>query len=186
MTINGATVLSQLNEIVPGFGIKKSVDMLGALRDTNGAPLTNSTTPAITTLETNAEGVEVSSGATLLGKIIWQIPRDYDDSADYFRIRALCNSNGTTDTPTIDATIYRKRAETELSSDLDPTISSAMNNSTNKADWVEINADSLSLQPGDVLTITISTSAHTTDDADFYALEFVYKSTIVYSTETDR
>ena len=118
--------------------------------------------------------------------MIVQVPRDYDQTNDYLRLRFLVNSAGDTNTPTLDATIYRKRTGVALSSDLDPTISLAMNNSTTIAGWIFINVDGKGCQPGDILTITVSASAHTTDAVDLYGAELVYKSDLVYNVKTDR
>ena len=182
-----ASALKQsLNLIVNGNGFKKSVDVIGIFRDTNGAPLTNATTPAITALETNARGIQVASSATLVGELIWQVPRDYDQTNDYLRLRFLASSGGDTNTPAIDATVYRIRAGAAISSDLDPTISASVNNDTTDKDWVEINIDGKSLQPGDVLSIIVSTEAHTTDAVDVYGAEFVYKSDLVYNVKNER
>lgn len=182
-----ASALKQsCDQIVNGSGFKKSVDVLGIFRDTDGAPLTNATTPAITALETNALGIQVASSATLVGKLIWQVPRDYDQTNDYLRLRFLASSGGDTDTPAIDATVYRSRTGVAISSDLNPTISASINNDTTDKGWVEINIDSKSLQPGDVLTIAVDTGAHTSDAVDVYGAELVYKTDLVYNVKTER
>lgn len=174
------------DQIVNGNGFKKSIDVLDAFRDTSGATLTNSTTPAITALESSALGIVVANNATLIGKLIWQVPRDYDQTNDYLRLRFLASSSGDNNTPAIDATVYRIRTGAAISSDLDPTISGSINNDTTDKGWVEINIDGKSLQPGDVLTITVDTAAHATDNVDVYGAELVYKTDLVYNVRNER
>lgn len=172
--------------IVNGNGFKKSIDVINLFRDTNGAPLTNATTPPIAAPETNLLGVIPAAGTTFVCKLIIQVPRDYDQTNDYLRLRFLANSAGDTNTPTLDATIYRKRTGVAVSSELNPTISAAVNNLTTLAGWVYINVDGKGCQPGDILTIAVSASAHGTDALNVYGAELVYKSDLVYNVKTSR
>ena len=139
MGLNPATFLSRLQYVVTGSGFKRVIQgvNLNTLRDDAGIILTGSTEPSREALETHFDGVVVRSSQTDLGRLTFQIPRDYDESIDKLHIRWLCNSAGDTNTPTIDCIIYRKRAAAAISSDLDPTISAAVNNNTAKAGWVE-------------------------------------------------
>jgi len=172
--------------IVNGCGFKKFIDLFNLCRDTNGATLTNGTTPPIAALESNLLGIVPASQSTFVCKIILEVPRDYDQTNDRLRLRFLANSAGNTNTPTLDATIYRKRAGVAISSDLDPTISPAVNDLTTLAGWVEINADGKGCQPGDILTIEITASAHGTDALNIYGVEAVYDSDLVYNVKTER
>ena len=187
MGLNGATHLRELNTIIPGNGIKKilaGVD-INSLRDPDGLILTASTTLKRASLETVFEGVASASGTTAGGSLQIVVPRDYDQSVDKLKIRFLAESVGT-DTPTIDAAMYRKREGVAITGDLDPTISGAINTVTALADWVEINCDGQGLQPGDAVHFDFTLSAHSSHDANIYALEVEYHGTIVYYDKTDR
>ena len=189
MSLNPATFLKRLEAVITGEGFKKVIPGLdiNSLRLTTGAILAaDSGNPMRASLETSFEGVQLASSQTSLGTLTSVVPEDYDESRDKLRIRFLANSAGDTNTPTIDAAIYRKRAATALSADLNPTISGAVNNNTAKAGWVEINADGLGLQAGDAITVVLTSSAHTTDALNVYGLEVVYAACLVYFDPTDR
>ncbi|MCP4598509.1 hypothetical protein [Neptuniibacter sp.] len=187
MPLNGATFLKEADTIIPGQGIKKMIRGIGigSLRDSDGSILTTSTEPKRASLETNFEGIQSTNGQTDLGSLQFEIPRDYDQAVDKLKVRFLAQSAGT-DVPTIDAAMYRKRAGAALSSDLNPTISGAINSLTALADYVEVNCDSLSLQPGDAISMDFTLSAHATHAANIYAIEIEYHSTFVYYDKTDR
>ena len=186
--MNPFTFCSNMERIVTGIGFKRSIPGLdiNSLRDADGIIPTASTEPGRNALETSFDGVDVSSSQTDLGSLTFMVPRDYDATVDKLRIRFLAQSAGDTNTPTIDAAIYRKRAGAALSSDLDPTISAAVNNNTTTAGWVEVKAEGLGLQPGDALTCIFTTSAHTTDALNIYALEVVYVGDLAYYEESER
>ena len=186
--MNPFTFCSNMERVVTGTGFKRSIPGLdiNSLRDADGIIPTASTEPGRNALETSFDGVDVSSSQTDLGSLTFMVPRDYDATVDKLRIRFLAQSAGDTNTPTIDAAIYRKRAGAALSSDLDPTISAAVNNNTTTAGWVEVKAEGLGLQPGDALTCIFTTSAHTTDALNIYALEVVYVGDLAYYEESER
>lgn len=190
MGLNGATFCKELDTMIPGWGFKRHLPgvNLHSLRDSNGNVLDQSSTPPWAALETNAIGVQVASSQTAIGGFVFTVPRDYDQSVDYLRFRVLAQSGGTTDTPSIDAAIYRKRAGSALSADLDPTISGVIVISSSAGSWVEIDADGLSIRPGDVLTVVLSLGGTrgTTDSADLYDLEVYYKSDLVFYEKTER
>jgi len=189
--VNGALFLKQLDEIIAdGAGFKKVVEGIGitSLRDADGIIPTASTEPSVEALETNFDGVVVSASQTDLGSLAFMVPRDFDADKDYMAVRFLCNSGGTTNAPTIDAVLYRKRAGAVLSSDLNPTISAACSktSATTGTGWIEVVASGLDLNPGDALTWIFTTSAHTTDALNVYALEVEYYSDLVYNDRDDR
>ena len=184
--MNGGTFLSQANDIVPGLGFKKAESVAILARDTSGAPLTNATTPPIAAVETNFLAIVQAASTTFVCELVWQVPRDYDQVKDELKLRFLTCSAGTTDAPTLDAAVYSKRAATALTADLDPVISAAVPKGTALTDWREINIDSQGLQPGDVLSIEVSSSAHTTDAVNIYDMEMEYRSTLVYYDKEDR
>jgi len=186
--MNPATFLHRLQFIVTGHGFKRVIQgvNLNTLRDDAGIILTAATEPSREALETVFDGVVVSSSQTDLGRLVFQIPRDYDESVDKLHIRWLCNSAGDTNTPTIDCVMYRKRAGAAISSDLDPTISAAVNNNTAKAGWVENVSEGDGHKAGDALCCEFATSAHTTDALNVYGLEVVYASDLVYYEDDER
>lgn len=187
--MNPATFLKKLQMLKSGCGFRKVANLdINSLRDADGTILTASTEPSREALETSFIGVVVSSSQTDLGTLSFEIPRDYDQSVDKLRFRFLVNSGGTTNYPILDAAVYRKRAGAALSSDLNPTASAAIpyTSATTGTAWREINCDSEGMQPGDALTVVFSTTAHTTDAVNIYALEVVYASTLVYYETTER
>jgi len=188
MGLNPATFLSRLEGIVTGYGFKRVIQgvNINSLRDDAGIILTASTEPSREALETVFDGVVVSSSQTDLGRLAFQIPRDYDATVDKLHIRFLCNSAGDTNTPTIDCIMYRKRAGAAVSSDIDPTISAAANTNTALADWVEIVSEGDGWLPGDAVCCEFATSAHTTDAFHVYGLEIVYASDLVYYNDDER
>ncbi|KKN20338.1 hypothetical protein LCGC14_0936660 [marine sediment metagenome] len=188
MSLNGATFLKNLEGVITGNGFKRVIQgiNLNTLRTSGGLILTGSTAPLRASLETNFEGVQSASGTTDFGSLVFNVPRDYDVNNDELKIRFLCNSAGDTNTPTMDAAMFRKRAGVALTSDLDPTISAAMNNNTAKAGYIEIDASDLGCKPGDALHFDLTTSAHSTDAANFYGVEVVYRSDLVYFENTER
>ncbi|HDZ37691.1 MAG TPA: hypothetical protein ENH62_05300 [Marinobacter sp.] len=135
---------------------------------------TASTEPSRESLETNFEGLRVSSSQTTLGDLTFLVPSTYNPIIDRMYVRFLVKSSGDTDTPTIDATLFRKRAGTALSADLDPTISAAIPTDTVNAAWVEITVEGQALNPGDAVTFVFTTGAHTTDNVDVYAVKVEY------------
>ena len=186
--VNPATFLKRIDGIITGSGFKRVIQgvNINTVKADGGLILTATTNPRRIAAETSFDVLASNTSDTDLGRLAFNIPRDYDQSLDYLRIRFLAKSAGDTDTPTIDAVIYRKRKETALSSDLDPTISESVNNDTDDADYVEVNADGLGMQAGDALSVELVAGAHTTDVLHVYGLEVVYKSDLVYFDKTDR
>lgn len=188
MGVNPATFLKRCGSIITGDGFKREIAGIdiNTLRDDAGVILDGSTEPSREALETSFDGAVVSSSQTDLGRLVFKIPRDYDQTLDYLRVRFLANSDGDTDTPTIDGKLYRKREGVALSSDLDPTISAAVNTNTVIAGWVEVNCDGLGMQPGDAVCMEFVTSAHGANALNVYSLEVIYKSDLVYFDIDDR
>ena len=135
---------------------------------------TASTEPSRESLETNFEGLRVSASQTTLGDLTFLVPSDYNQDQDRLYVKFLVKSSGNTDTPTIDATLFRKRAGAALSSDLNPTISAAIPNNTAGAALRTIVVENQDLNPGDALTFVFTTGAHTTDSVDVYAVKVEY------------
>lgn len=189
--LNAGTFLKRLEGTITGFGFRREIAGLGInqLRLADGAPLASgSGNPMYASLETSYEGVQLASSQTALGVLAFKIPRDYDKDNDELLIRFLANSAGDTDTPSIDASMYRKRAGAALSSDLDPTISAVVNTNTAIADWVEIDASDQGMEPGDAVTFIFATGGTrgTTDALNVYEIEVIYRSDLVYNEGDER
>lgn len=187
MGLNPATFCKRLEGIITGSGFRRVIPGIGieSLRDSDGTILTGSTEPKRASLETNFEGIQSTAGQTDLGTLQFVIPRDYDESCDELKIRFLAQSAGT-DTPTIDAALYRKREGVAISSDLNPTISGAINSATALADWVEIECSDLSLKAGDAIHVDLTLSTHGSHAANIYGLEVWYRSDLVFFELDDR
>lgn len=184
------TFLRQLAEIPkhPGDGFLRShkLSITGDLRTAAGLVLTAATAPLVAAFETNALGVQVAAGQTAAGSFTFQVPLDYDQQADTLKIVVLVNSAGNTNTPILDATVYRKRAGAALSADLGSTDSAAIPSLATLAAERTIVISGKSLRPGDVLTINLITGAHATDAVNIYGVEVRYKSALVASDPASR
>ena len=188
--MNPDVFLQRCEGIVTGMGFKRvlqGVD-INALRDATGMILTGATAPLKAALETNFFGVQSATSTTAGGTLSFAVPEDYDQDQDYMSVRFLCNSAGTTDAPTIDATLYQKVAGTAISSDLNPTISAAASktSATTGAGWIEIVAKGLGLKAGAAVTWLFTISAHATNALNIYAIEVVYKSDLVFYNRDSR
>lgn len=178
-----ANILQELKEAVTGDGILRVIPGIGMnnLTEADGDVLDNGSTPPLAALETNGLGVAVGNGTTFAGCLNFVLPQDYDQSDDHLKVRILCGVIGGTDSgDTIDCTAYVKRANTALGSDLDPDISGVMGATVATVDWVEIDLSDNDLQGGDVVHVTLATSAHANDPVHIYALEVEYRGDVVY------
>ena len=164
-----------------GDGFTRTVPIqLHSLRNSSGLTLDASTTnPRLAALETNFLGMQWLAGNAAVAVLNWTVPIDYDETADRLDIVVLCNSAGDTDTPTLDANVYQKRAGASLSADLDATASAAISNNTAKAAERVIKIRSEGLRAGDVLSIHLFPGTHATDAVNVYGLGVRYKSTLV-------
>lgn len=185
--MNPATFLKNTERIVTGQGFKRIIPgiTLSSWKNADGLELTAATEPRRASAETVFEAVTSYRGTTVGGSLQFVVPRDYDQTVDKLKIRFLAQSSSS-ETPTIDAVLYRKRAGAAISGDLDPTISAAINSATAKAAWVEINCDDLGMQPGDALHFDFTFSTHSSHEANMYGLEVEYRSDLVYYDKTDR
>lgn len=163
-------------------GYLKSVTMnpVGDLKTIDGLTLTGATTPAVLRTETNGLTVAAGASSNVLGSFMFQVPLDYDEATDLLMIRAIVGMDGAVDTPIFDATIYRKRAQTALSADLNPTAGAAIVASSDVREIVLAGADLLA---GDSLTINLISGAHTTNAISLHSLELRYRSTLVSYNE---
>lgn len=164
-----------------GFLVTDALKLPGDLTTIDGLTLTAATVPAVLRTETNGMTVAGAASSTALGSFTYQVPRDYDEATDEFKIRVLAGMDGATDTPTLDATVYRKRAGVALSADLNPSASAALAAATA---WKTIDGSGKALKRDDVLTVNLLSGAHTTNALSVHAIEIVYRSTLVsYESE---
>lgn len=169
-----------------GDGYRVAVDVTERLRTTGGLILTAATVPTIAATETNGLAIVAAASGTASGSFIFRVPQDYDETSDELKILALVASGGDTDTPTLTATAYRKRAGAALTAALTVTASDAVPNSTAKAAVRTIDLSSNSLRGGDVLTINLVAGAHTTDSLVISSVAVQYRTGVVFQTESER
>lgn len=169
-----------------GIRVEKGLNPISDLRTAAGLVLTAATTPAVVAAETNALVVQAVASSNVLGSFVFAVPKDYDKTKDELTIRVVAQSGGTTDTPTLNCTAYNKRAATALSAALTSVASGAVPNSTAKAAEVSISLSGNRLLPDDVLTINLTSGAHTTDAINVYSLDIVYRSNVVFTTFSQR
>ena len=178
-----------------GDGQKRDIDLnpIADLRTAAGLVLTGATAPSVQALETNALGVQVAAGATAAGSYVFDIPQDYDPSqrpagavttpaaaaGDFFQIHVKAISGGTTNAPTLNATIYSSRSGKALGSALTTQASQAINKSTAHPATVVIDVSGNKLLPGDTLTVNLTTAAHATDAVNIYSVRMVYMGHLV-------
>lgn len=165
-----------------GFLVSKALNLASDLRTAAGLTLTAATVPAVLLTETNGMTVAIAASQTAGGSFTFQVPHDYDEATDELKIRVMAGMDGATDVPTLDATIYRKKAGVALSADLNPDASSALAAATA---WKTIDASGLGLVRDDVLTINLVSGAHTTNAVSIHAVELQYRSTLVSYHEED-
>lgn len=185
--MNPFQFLKQLSQmpLAGGEGIRRKVQVpLTDLRTSTGLVLdASATNPRFAAAETNALVVSSVAGQTALGSFTFVVPADYDATADELKIVLLVESAGTADFPTLDATVFRKRAGAALSADLAPAASAAV---VVLASERTISLSGNRLQAGDVLTINLVTSAHATDATHLHSIEMQYKGGIVLQTLSAR
>lgn len=171
--LNGLPTSSIGGTIGGGDGVKVDMPLVSSdFVTTAGLQLTAATTPAVINVETHAIVIEAVASSNLLGTLAIRIPASYDPVKDILEFHGLYSTNGTTDTPALSATAYRKRAGSALTSAL--TVTAVPNASgitytqvipagTANAGVVAFSLSGNGLQPGDILYINLTSGAHTTD-----------------------
>jgi hypothetical protein len=183
MSMQPGLFLRNTDRIITGYGFKKSIPVGEWLKASDGTALTSTTTNVGRgAIETNFNGIIGNASGTFAMNLDFRVPWDYDQSIDKMKLRFLAQMSGTTNTAVkLDASVYQKKVNTALGTDLDPTISAAIPNSTTKADWVEILLDGKGLIAGSGLSWVITSSGtHTTDAIWIYSAEIEYFSDLVY------
>lgn len=188
--MNQYQFLKQLSQIPTpggdGVRVTSRIDIL-ALRTAAGLVLDASTTnPRVAASETNALVVSAVASSNVLGSFVYEVPKDYDTVADELKINVVVASGGATDAPTLNASVYRKRAGLALTAALTTVASAAVPSSAAFAAERTITVSGNGLKPGDVLTIDLTTGAHTTDAINLSNVEVQYKGSIVFSVFNNR
>jgi hypothetical protein len=188
--MNQYQFLKQLGQIPTpggdGIRVTKFVDPT-TVRTAAGLVLDASTTnPRAVITETNALAINAVASSNVLGTFVFEVPKDYDTVSDELKINLLAVSGGTTDVPTLNATAYRKRGGAALTAALTSVASVAIPTTTVKAAERTIDLSKNGLQPGDILTINLTSGAHTTDTVILHGIEMQYKGSIVFSVFNNR
>lgn len=173
-----------------GDGIRREVALnhVADLRTAAGLVLTAATAPSVAAAETNALTVQAAASSNVLGSFVFKVPKDYDRVADELTIRVFCNSGGTTDAPTLSCTAYNKRPGTALSATLTAVASAAIPKTTATTSEAEvtIGLSKNLVRHDDIITINLTSGAHTTDAILIYGVSVVYRGNIVFSASSAR
>lgn len=185
--MNPYQFLKELGQLPPpgGDGVKvdKTLTPPGDFRTAAGLVLTAGTTPAVVAAETNAIVVSAVASSNVLGSFTFSVPKDYDAVKDEIHLRIVAQMGGATDTPTLNASIYKKTPGSALSSALTTVASVAL--SATSAE-VKVDLSGNGIQPGDVLFFNITSGAHTTDAVNIYGAGVSFRSAIVYADPSIR
>jgi hypothetical protein len=171
-----------------GDGIRHEIQLSppAVLRTAAGLVLTAITTPAVVAAETNAIVVQAVASSNVLGSFTLSVPKDYDPAKDELSLRIIAQTSGTTDAPTLNASVFRKRAGVVLSSALTTVASAAVPNNTAKGGEVIVDISNNVCLPDDVLFVNITSGAHTTDAINIYGCDILYRSNIVLTDMASR
>lgn len=187
-----------------GDGFRKEIDFdlrnAYLLSDGSGLTTTLTTNPGFAASETNAMVLQWNAAIVVGAAFYFPVPRDYDQSADEFRIRAYFQMGGATDTPTVSAHAYRKRVGAALTADLGPvtgkTPSAGLSPLTsgqaanlalsNALAAVEFDLSKNSFQGGDILYVQLVPGTHATDAVKLSELMVQYRTTLALYTESQR
>lgn len=129
----------------------------------------------LTAAETNLRVLSLAASTTAVGTLNFVVPRDFDEQTDAFFLKLIAASAGATDTPVLTATIYRKRPGSNIATVGVFTVAAL----SAVAQSLTFNVIGKGLQRDDVLTIVITSAAHTTDAVLVYGIEPSYRSTLV-------
>lgn len=200
--MNQANFNRKVEGLICGDGWRRHKDVnLASWLDANGVTITGATTPVRAAVEGGFSGVQAALNIVDLGGLNFVIPEDYDSSKDHLRIRLLAEmlpagglGTALTDTPTVVATMIRKRAGVAVTADLvaaggaavvAAATTAAIQGAPNSA-WYEIALDSLGCLPGDTLWIDLTSAAHATDAINFFGVEAFYRSNLAMTTHSMR
>lgn len=200
--MNQDNFCSKVSGFVNGDGFRRHKDVnMASWLDANGITITGATTPVRAAVEGGFSGISAALNIVDLGGINFTIPEDYDSSKDHLVVRLLAEmvpagGLGTllTDTPTVVATMIRKRAGVAVTADLVAAAGAAAVVAATTAAiqgapgsaWYEIILSGLGCLPGDTLWMDLTSAAHATDAIAFYGLEAFYRSNLAFTTNNMR
>lgn len=160
-----------------GFLVDRS-DMLGLailptgvtfIADSNGFPVLNAAAS--------------NTAVTTFG---FQVPRDYDEATDQFEVVLVAHMDGATDTPTITIDPDKQivgSAPTQMTIFTGGSLTSAALSATATA--YSFNLTGNLLKRNQLVKVTVTSGAHTTDALQVLAIRATYRSTLVSYNETD-
>lgn len=178
-----AHILRQLREFIyPGEGFLrvKEIPLQSVHLASDGSLLTTTltTNPGWDKAGTNMTVLSWAADKVVAAGLTLQVPDDYDETKDHFKLKLKAASAGETDSPAITVAAYKDSAPTV---DLAPAATEAAGN---EAAWLEVDLSGNSLVAGDVLQLTLTPGAHTTDALNVYAIKVEYRSSLVYNDQT--
>lgn len=127
--------------------------------------------PVLSTAATNTTGPVIS----------WTVPRDYDEKTDQVTLRFVANMGGASDTPTVTITPKTKvvgSAATTLATQTTAALSATETLYT-------VTFNSPGLKRGNILLLTFTTGAHTTDVIQYRSIYASYRSCLVSYHQVD-
>lgn len=187
-----------------GDGFRKEIDIdlrnAYLLADATALTTTLTTNPGFAPSETSGMVIQWAATKVVGATFYFPIPRDYDKSADEFRVRGYFQMGGATDTPTISINVFKKSVGAALSANLGPvtgktpsaglsplTSGQAVNLAlTNALAAVEFDLSKNNFQGGDILYLQVVPAAHGTDAVNLSALMAQFRSTLALYTESQR
>jgi hypothetical protein len=139
--------------------------------------------------------LQAAAGTTSIGTLLFPIPREYDEATNHFHVRLAAQMDGSTDAPTLSATLYRKRAGSSTTPGV--TVNGTSDAFTgfvsqgttalplsSTEQVIDFNFGGLGLLRDDALTIVLSTGAHATNNIQVFFTEVSYRSCLVSYNET--
>lgn len=140
--------------------------------------------------ETNLRVFSAPASTTTVGYLTLVIPRDYDENTDSFSLKITTAMAGSTDTPTLSASVYRKRPGSSIATVATSVAGKNVGQTatvtlSSASQVVEFNFSQNTLKRDDAITIVLTSTAHTTDALLLYSVEPVYRSTLVSYNESD-
>ena len=179
-------LLDQLTHMTPeggnGIIVRKPLSVYDVHLQSTGAALTTTltTNPGYDKVSTNLTALSWAAGVVVEAGLHLLVPTDYDKTLDELKLRLRARMAGATDTPSIDAKVWKDSAAT---TDLNPTKTAALGASLA---WVELDLSGKSLSYGEGLQFALFPEAHGTDAVEVLAMELEYRSMVVANDEVNR
>ena len=177
--------LEKIKEIITGGGFNTT--RVIPLRDfclaSDAAELTTTltTNPGWILADTNIPVLGWAATKVVEAAISVQVPDDYDESDDEFKILFKAKMGGTTDVTT--AFTYDVFKASAGTTDLAEADSDYL---TSAYQWIELDLSGESLTAGEVITVQIAPGTHGTDAVYIAAAKIKYRSDLCHYAEDDR